>query len=150
LIISYKQYSDDQILKYHLDLHKQHLLHLCATWKSKVQSIPAPDMPDSWGPTTQEIQMRVLSDHQPRWGEPQEFDIQADISSDEELGNQETELQEAFEASALTEAYHLHDTDEFSLEHSFQNLLVETHSSEYIPSNVSGSSRKRIRSEDNM
>lgn len=120
------------------------MLHLCATWQGQVRSIPAQTMPDSWGPSAEEIQITILSDHQPRWGEPQVFDIQADISSDEELDNQEdAELLEAFEASALTEAYH--DTDEFSLEHSFQDLRVEMHSSEYIPQSGSGSPRKRTR-----
>jgi hypothetical protein len=103
-------------------------------------------MPNSWGPSDQEIQHMVLSEHQPQWGAPQVFDIQADISSEEELEDQDgAELLEAFETNALTEAYH--DTDELSLDFSFQGLRVEAYSgsSEYRSRGVSRSPRKRSR-----
>jgi hypothetical protein len=103
-------------------------------------------MSSSWGPSPEEIRDTVLSDHQPHWGEPQVFDIGTDISDGEDEGNQEdAELLEAFEASALTEAYH--EMDEFSMELSFQGLRVEVDSSEHISQGGSRSPRKRSRVE---
>jgi hypothetical protein len=103
-------------------------------------------MPHSWGPSPEEIQNTVFSEHQPQWGVPEVFDIEASISSDDESEDQEgAELLEALEANALTEVYH--DSDEHSLEHSFQGLRVEIYSgsSEYISQSTSGSPRKRSR-----
>jgi hypothetical protein len=133
-------FTDDLVLNYHFNLRKQHLLRLCATWKSQVRPIPV-HMPDSWGPSDQEVQDMQRSEYQPRWGNHTVTDDQINDGLDgEEMEFQEDEeLIDAIEASAwIHEDY---NSNEFSLEHS-----IQVSAEEYSFKQASSSSpRKRSR-----
>jgi hypothetical protein len=138
-------FLDDVVLKYHFKLWQQHLLRLCATWQRQVRPIPINSMPDSWGPSAEDVQSMLVSEHQPHWGNYQLLDDQVndDLDEEKEIEFQEDEqLLDAFETSEYI--FEDQSSSDFLLEHSFQNPVDSQQAS-------SSSPKKRSRLEyDNM
>ena len=122
----------DPELAYQLQQQAQYLSRLCITWQSKVRAIGV-NMPQSWGPSDQDLLRALESERQGSWSmnesmdtdEEHEDEYEDSESEDEEDG----ELLYASEMSALSDAYHQNSDQCFFSENLFHDHTLPSTSS---------------------
>ncbi|KII84699.1 hypothetical protein PLICRDRAFT_117578 [Plicaturopsis crispa FD-325 SS-3] len=99
--------DSNEDLAHQLDLRKAYLCQLCVTWQGAVGGIPcAKDMPESWGPSDNDILKAAVLETTASYDESDSKD-DGDYNGFGELDEEEddAELLEVAEESALADAY---------------------------------------------
>lgn len=123
-------------MKYLLDLHADYLTCLVSTWQPKVVLLSAAtEMPESWGPTVEEL---AKSQHYRFHESTAEHDSGDDAWEDEEVSDEEDMgLLEAIEEADLADGSF--DADDLD------NQLFDVAALSYIPSRNSSPKKRHIR-----
>lgn len=95
---------------YQLGLHEEYLRRLCVTWQKAVGGVtPKYPMPESWGPSPQDLIDTAVLENTASYDEADDEDDGDYIGfgelEEEEDNDDETELIEVAEESALVDAY---------------------------------------------
>ena len=113
ILSSINTLTDDPDLVYQLNRRVDNLSHLCVIWQAQVRCIDV-NMPQSWGPSEEDLLQALASERQPSWDEDHPMEVHQDDgneededeyddsdSGDEEFGD----LFHASEVSAMADAY---------------------------------------------
>ncbi|KII83000.1 hypothetical protein PLICRDRAFT_76994, partial [Plicaturopsis crispa FD-325 SS-3] len=98
----------DEDMLYQLKLRKEYLLRLCLTWQKMVGGIvPSQPMPESWGPTLEELIDTAVLENTASYEDPEGEDDgdYAGYGEEDEEEEDDSELLEVAEESALADAY---------------------------------------------
>lgn len=96
-------------MKYQLQRYADMLCNLCAGWQANVRSINcAYPMPESWGPSEEDLTCAVIASVTARWVLVNEEDVF--VADEEDCGGEEAdgvedELLDVIESVALSDAY---------------------------------------------
>ena len=77
--------NGDIDMEYQLKLHRQYLCRICTTWQRVVSCVPCSSrMPDSWGPSDEEIQETLAFEFHGSWHEGNQDEVDGIESDDNE------------------------------------------------------------------
>jgi hypothetical protein len=129
---------------YHLDRQARHLADLCVEWQSKTRPIPCLwPMPESWGPSSVELQAAGHVRHHRQTEEQHDSDEEEEVDETDDTSSAEggDDLLDAVEEFAVADQYRWEGQSREEMEIEDERTLELGHPS----SPVRASPRKRVR-----